>query len=317
MLRTIKTLLPGLLLMLQSCAYLPKSVAPASQDYVDGQSMRTYALLDRKIKELKELEKSLDSLVERTERNNYFISQLRADNITLSEEFSRQIVSKDNEIHKLNLQIGSLQNVLTHYEGIMDSLMNLNSRQSSIYNQLLAVEAEAGGDPVSIEKRQLLLVQKNLDSLQQSYGKLAKTTKNLYEDLSIVESSIMDIIQFSFQKSSQQIREKNDYLMQHFTEMEQTVQKMQELLDGHDLLIGTQARTIESQQAEIGELLKKVEKITVAQKGFGTRLDTVQGGQTELEKILRDIEKNQRSLGEQIEILRRTSVETDSTGVNQ
>lgn len=202
------------------CGSIPPAFSPATRDYVDGQSLKTYSILDKKIKELEVLENQLNELIEQTQQNNYFINQLRAQNSDMSQEFEKQIGFKDNEIQKLTIQVNSLQKVLTNYDGIMDSLLFLNSKQSNIYNQLLSVEDSSDNKPLSIEKRQMLLVQKNLDSLRLNYSSLAKTTKNLYEDLGIVESSIMDIIQFSFQKSSKQIRDKHNYLLTRYNEME-------------------------------------------------------------------------------------------------
>ncbi len=271
--------IPGSLLLpvlFLSCSVVPPSYTPASRSYVDSQSLRTYGILDTKIKDLKKLESQLDSLIDRTEQNNRFIAQLRVQNSSLSEEFSRQIVSKDTEIQKLNLQISSLQNVVGYYEGIMDSLLTLNSRQSNIYNQLLSVEDSDGSKPESIQKRQLLVVQKNLDSLQLSYSNLAKTTKNLYEDLSIVESSIMDIIQYSFEKSSQQIRDKQVFLSDRYNEINTQFTGFQTEIARHDSLLSVVSNSLERNNQALTRTVSRLDSLQAAQNSMMEQMKLLQ-----------------------------------------
>jgi hypothetical protein len=196
---------------------VPNAIRPASFKYVDHQITELFHQLEKERQQSREQIQMLDSLLI---LNRQALGRLQRENMELSSQLSSSISDKDNEINKLQLQIGNLNKLLGNYDMIMDSLLQLSNQQTKVYDKLYAID-KTGDDSTAqtFKEKQLLFVQNNLDSLKQSYSKLMNQQRNLYQDLSIVESSIMDIIQFSFNKSAQQINDKYSLLETKYNDL--------------------------------------------------------------------------------------------------
>ncbi|HDR05500.1 MAG TPA: hypothetical protein ENN84_09715 [Candidatus Marinimicrobia bacterium] len=196
---------------------IPVTIRPASFKYVDQQITELFHQLEKERQQSREQIQMLDSLLI---LNRQALAKVQQENLELSSQLSSSINDKDNEINKLQMQIANLNKLLGNYDMIMDSLLQLSNQQTKVYEKLYAID-QTGDDSTaqSFKEKQLLFVQNNLDSLKHSYSKLVNQQRNLYQDLSIVESSIMDIMQFSFNKAAQQINDKYTLLESQYLEL--------------------------------------------------------------------------------------------------
>lgn len=249
--------------------FVPENVSPASLRYVDNQSLILMSQLESEMARRKTLESKMTEMDSLIQRNNEIIASLQKDNAVLSFQFAKGISDKDNEISKLQMQIGNLNQLLGSYDGIMDSLLELNARQSKVYQKLYAIDQSTNDSTAqNFKDKQVFFLQSNLDSLKNSYSNLAIQQRNLYEDLTIVESSIMDIIQFSFNKAARQINDKNNLLAAQFNDLSKSQDSLKIILKNIDKKKDTSAArdmvkeldALKKQMNEIQVTLKEIKK---------------------------------------------------------
>lgn len=220
-----------LILLLQGCAtwdFMPASRQLITEEDLNRKTLTLYTQISAQNKKISTLQQRVDSLQTLLDSTGRFlyekdieIDQLRAEIRVLNQENDAQLRYLQDMIIEQSIALDSLFAEFVEQQDFELFLTDLrdvpDDQQSALFLQ-----------------KQLGTLKTGFDSLAQQIRTVVQHQNFLRQDLSIVESSIMDIIKFSSDKYLREIEKRHNRVM---TEQESLAQRQDSLITAYHTLM--------------------------------------------------------------------------------
>ena len=291
-------------LTIQGClswSFLPENRQLATQADLNEKTLSLFARISSQNQQIIALNKQLDSLYTNLDSTALFlkekdieIDQLKAEIRSLKRESDDRFRYLQDIIIFQNITIDSLfAHILEQQEFqlFLTDVRDLpNDEQSSVYVQ-----------------KQMGLLKTNMDSLNQKVRTVVQHQHFLREDLSIVESSIMDIIKFSSDKHVREIERRHQKVMD---EQEVLSARQDSIIAAYDTLM-FQIKNMADQLKNKNELIMDSLNVTIL--NLSDRMNSFQALIHELIQTQAEIHSQLRFLQEELKSeLQSKEIITDS-----
>ncbi len=261
-------LLP-LLILFQACAtwdFMPDNRRLVTEKDLQDKTLTLYARISEDQQRIKKLEKSIDSLRtvldttrEILHEKDIEIDQLRAEIRVLNQEH--------------NAQYRYLQDMIIDQSITLDSLFAEFVEQQDFELFLTDLRDVPDDEQAALFlQKQMGTLKAGFDSLSQELRTVVQHQHFLREDLTIVESSIMDIIKFSSDKYLREIEKRHTKVM---SEQESLAIRQDSLITAYHQLIG--GLTDFASQLQDDRVVFK-DSVEIALQYYHNRLDSLQNG---------------------------------------
>lgn len=261
-------LLP-LLILFQACAtwdFMPDNRRLVTEKDLQDKTLTLYARISEDQQRIKKLEKSIDSLRtvldttrEILHEKDIEIDQLRAEIRVLNQEH--------------NAQYRYLQDMIIDQSITLDSLFAEFVEQQDFELFLTDLRDVPDDEQAALFlQKQMGTLKAGFDSLSQELRTVVQHQHFLREDLTIVESSIMDIIKFSSDKYLREIEKRHTKVM---SEQESLAIRQDSLITAYHQLIG--GLTDFASQLQDDRVVFK-DSVEIALQHYHNRLDSLQNG---------------------------------------
>lgn len=271
-----------------SWSFLPENRQVATQADINEKTLSLYAhiseqnqLMNALFARLDSLTGNLDSTTRVLNEKDIEIDQLKAEIRTLNRENNDRFRYLQDIIIFQNITIDSLFAHILEQQEFQLFLTDIRDLPDNEQSSVLV-------------QKQMGLLKENMDSLNQKVRTVVQHQHFLREDLSIVESSIMDIIKFSSDKHVREIERRH-----------QKVMDKQEILSGRqDSIIAAydslmlQIKDVADQFDSKNELIMDSLNVTIA--GLTDRLNTIQVQMLELIQTQAELNSQMRFLKEDL-----------------
>ncbi|RKY51392.1 MAG: hypothetical protein DRP86_01425 [Candidatus Neomarinimicrobiota bacterium] len=256
-----------LVFFLQGCAtwdFMPASRQLITEEDLNRKTLTLYTQISNQNKEINTLQQTVDSLRAALDSTQHFlhkkdieIDQLRAEIRILNQENDTQLRYLQDMIIGQNITLDSLFAEFVEqrdFELFLTDLRDVpDDKQSALFLQ-----------------KQLGTLKTGFDSLSQQIRTVVQHQNFLRQDLSIVESSIMDIIKFSSEKYLREIEKRHEKVM---TEQETLARRQDSLITAYNSLMeGLTDFAVTLQEDRV--LFK--DSVDVALKNYQQYLDSLQ-----------------------------------------
>jgi hypothetical protein len=285
-----------------SWSFLPENRQVATQADINEKTLSLYAhisaqnqLMNALFASLDSLTGNLDSTTRVLKEKDIEIDQLKAEIRTLNRENNDRFRYLQDIIIYQNITIDSLFAHILEQQEFQLFLTDIRDLPDSEQSSVLV-------------QKQMGLLKENMDSLNQKVRTVVQHQHFLREDLSIVESSIMDIIKFSSDKHVREIERRH-----------QKVMDKQEILSGRqDSIIAAydslmlQIKDVADQFDSKNELIMDSLNVTIT--GLTDRLNTIQVQMLELIQTQAELYSQMRFLQEDLTSqIRSNEIMSDTT----
>ncbi|MDD5582326.1 MAG: hypothetical protein PHS99_03820 [Candidatus Marinimicrobia bacterium] len=243
---------------------MPENRRLITEEELNKKNISLYASLSEKNQEIKKLESKVDSLesvLDTTQRILYIkdleIDELRSEIRLMKQEDSAQLRYLQDMMIQQSIVVDSLFSEFVEQQDFKLFLTDLRDlpedEQSALFLQ-----------------KQMGTLKANVDSLRHQLRTVVQQQNFLREDLTIVESSIMDIIKFSSDKYLQEIEKRHEYVMKA---QEMLAHRQDSLLTVYNGLIKdlTEFAFLLEEDREIFQ-----DSVDVALNMYSQRLDSLQ-----------------------------------------
>ncbi|BFN37444.1 hypothetical protein FMIA91_13230 [Fidelibacter multiformis] len=256
-----------LILLLQGCAtwdFMPASRQLMTEEDLNRKTLTLYTQISEQNKTINTLQQKVDSLQTLLDSTGRFlhkkdieIDQLRAEIRVLNQENDAQMRYLQDMIIEQSITLDSLFAEFVEQQDFELFLTDLrdvpDDKQSALFLQ-----------------KQLGTLKTGFDSLTQQIRTVVQHQNFLRQDLSIVESSIMDIIKFSSEKYLREIEKRHNKVM---TEQESLARRQDSLITAYNTLMeGLTDFAVTLQEDRI--LFK--DSVEIALKNYDQYLDSLQ-----------------------------------------
>ena len=291
-------------LTIQGCSswsFLPENRQLATQADLNEKTLSLFAQISSQNQQIIALNKQLDSLYTNLDSTALFLKE------------------KDIEIDQLKAEIRSLkresddrfrylQDIIIFQNITIDSLFAHILEQQEFQLFLTDVRDLPNDEQSSVfVQKQMGLLKANMDSLNQKVRTVVQHQHFLREDLSIVESSIMDIIKFSSDKHVREIERRHHKVMD---EQEVLSARQDSIIAAYDTLM-LQIKDIADQLNNKNELIMDSLNVTIL--NLSDRLNSFQAQMHELIQTQAELHSQLRFLQEELKSeLQSKEIITDS-----
>lgn len=243
---------------------MPASRQLITEEDLNRKTLTLYTQISNQNKEINTLQQTVDSLRAALDSTQHFlhkkdieIDQLRAEIRILNQENDTQLRYLQDMIIGQNITLDSLFAEFVEqrdFELFLTDLRDVpDDKQSALFLQ-----------------KQLGTLKTGFDSLSQQIRTVVQHQNFLRQDLSIVESSIMDIIKFSSEKYLREIEKRHEKVM---TEQETLARRQDSLITAYNSLMeGLTDFAVTLQEDRV--LFK--DSVDVALKNYQQYLDSLQ-----------------------------------------
>ena len=291
-------------LTIQGClswSFLPENRQLATQADLNEKTLSLFARISSQNQQIIALNKQLDSLYTNLDSTALFLKE------------------KDIEIDQLKAEIRSLkresddrfrylQDIIIFQNITIDSLFAHILEQQEFQLFLTDVRDLPNDEQSSVfVQKQMGLLKTNMDSLNQKVRTVVQHQHFLREDLSIVESSIMDIIKFSSDKHVREIERRHQKVMD---EQEVLSARQDSIIAAYDTLM-FQIKNMADQLKNKNELIMDSLNVTIL--NLSDRMNSFQALIHELIQTQAEIHSQLRFLQEELKSeLQSKEIITDS-----
>jgi hypothetical protein len=224
-------LLLPLLILFQACAtwdFMPDNRRLITENDLNEKTLTLYAGISDQNQQIKILKEKIDSLQSILDTTRNFLHEKDIEIDQLRAEI--RVLNREN-----NTQFRYLQDMIIEQSITLDSLFAEFVEQQDF--ELFLTDLR----DVPKDEQSALFLQKQLGTLKARYDSLSQQVRTvvqhqhfLREDLTIVESSIMDIIKFSSDKYLREIERRHDKVM---SEQEMLADRQDSLITAYNQLI--------------------------------------------------------------------------------
>ncbi len=271
-----------------SWSFLPENRQVATQADINEKTLSLYAhiseqnqLMNALFARLDSLTGNLDSTTRVLNEKDIEIDQLKAEIRTLNRENNDRFRYLQDIIIFQNITIDSLFAHILEQQEFQLFLTDIRDLPDNEQSSVLV-------------QKQMGLLKENMDSLNQKVRTVVQHQHFLREDLSIVESSIMDIIKFSSDKHVREIERRHQKVMD---KQEILSGRQDSIIAAYDSLI-LQIKDVADQFDSKNELIMDSLNVTIA--GLTDRLNTIQVQMLELIQTQAELYSQMRFLKEDL-----------------
>ncbi len=224
-------LITATFLFLQGCAtwdFIPDSRRLITEENLNRKTITLYTQISDQNKEINMLQNKVDSLRSALDTTQQFLYEKDIEIDQLRTEI--RVLNQENDAHLRYLQDMIIEQSIT-----LDSLFSEFVEQQDFELFLTDLRDVPDNEQAALFlQKQLGTLKTGFDSLSQQVRTVVQHQNFLREDLSIVESSIMDIIKFSSEKYLREIEKRHEKVM---TEQEMLSERQDSLITAYNQLM--------------------------------------------------------------------------------
>jgi len=271
-----------------SWSFLPEKRQLATQADINEKTLSLYAQVSTQNQLIINLYEHLDSLNKNLDSTELFLKEKDIEIDQLKAEI-RALKRENNDRFRY------LQEIII-FQGItIDSLFAHIMEQQEFQLFLTDIRDLSNDEQSSVFiQKQIGLLKSNMDSLNQKVRTVVQHQHFLREDLSIVESSIMDIIKFSSDKHVREIERRHQKVMD---KQELLATRQDSIIAAYDTLM-IQIKDMADQLSNKNELIMDSLNITIL--GLTDRLNSFQIQMHELIQSQAELHSQLRFLKEEL-----------------